>query len=179
MDQTMWALTFDRTRESWDGSVGMVKERIPRPVLEEPDGEDRSSVIIRVKHAGFCGSDRGIWWRKAFGDMVSQSLDEDGADRRTFGHELLGEIVEVGQAVQGLEPGMRVVFNPVIDEADAIGNGGSQGALSDLVLVRDAVWRNLVVEPWRRGDVVAIDNHSTSHGRLPYEGARHVAVCWA
>jgi hypothetical protein len=45
--------------------------------------------------------------------------------------------------------------------------------------VRDVVWRHLVPTPWQRGDVVAIDNHSTSHGRLPYEGPRHIAVCWA
>jgi alpha-ketoglutarate-dependent taurine dioxygenase len=49
----------------------------------------------------------------------------------------------------------------------------------DMDAVRDAVWRNLVVTPWKRGDVVAIDNHSVSHGRLPYEGPRQVAVCWA
>ena len=74
----MWALTFDRSREDWAGSTGLVKERVPRPRLDDPDGADRSNVIIRVKYAGFCGSDRGIWWRKAFGDMILGSLDEEG-----------------------------------------------------------------------------------------------------
>jgi len=50
---------------------------------------------------------------------------------------------------------------------------------ADMDHVRDVVWRHMVIEPWRRGDVVAIDNHSTSHGRLPYSGPRTVAVCWA
>lgn len=50
---------------------------------------------------------------------------------------------------------------------------------ADLDHVRDVVWRHMVIEPWQRGDVVAIDNHSTSHGRLPYRGPRQVAVCWA
>jgi alpha-ketoglutarate-dependent taurine dioxygenase len=50
---------------------------------------------------------------------------------------------------------------------------------ADLDHVRDVVWRHMVIEPWRRGDVVAIDNHSTSHGRLPYEGPRRIVVCWA
>jgi len=49
----------------------------------------------------------------------------------------------------------------------------------DMGVVRDVVWRHMAIEPWLRGDIVAIDNHSVSHGRLPYEGARHVAVCWA
>lgn len=108
MSETMWALTFDRSREDWAGSTGLVKERIPVPVLADPDGEDRSNVIIRVKYAGFCGSDRGIWWRKAFGDMILGSLDEEGRDRRVVGHELLGEIVAVGNRVTekyGYAPG--------------------------------------------------------------------------
>jgi hypothetical protein len=49
----------------------------------------------------------------------------------------------------------------------------------DVDAVRDAVWRHLVIEPWQQGDVLAIDNHSTSHGRLPYEGPRRIVVCWA
>ena len=50
---------------------------------------------------------------------------------------------------------------------------------TDMDHVRDVVWRHMVIERWRKGDVVAIDNHSTSHGRLPYRGPRTVAVCWA
>ncbi len=96
---TMRALTFDRTREAWSTSTGMVLERVPVPVLSDPAGADRSNVIIKVRYAGFCGSDRGIWWRKAFGDMVDRSLDREGLDRRIFGHELLGEIVDVGSRV--------------------------------------------------------------------------------
>jgi threonine 3-dehydrogenase len=100
MSETMWALTFDRQREAWACSTGMVKERVPRPTLDEAnDPLDASRVLVKVRYAGFCGSDRGIWWRKAFGDMVQSSLDEDGADRRVFGHELLGEIVAVGSRV--------------------------------------------------------------------------------
>jgi len=56
---------------------------------------------------------------------------------------------------------------------------GSEIPDEDLEHVRDVVWRHLIVEPWRQGDVVAIDNHSMSHGRLPYEGPRRIAVCWA
>jgi len=50
---------------------------------------------------------------------------------------------------------------------------------ADMEHLRDVVWKNLVVFPWQRGDVVAIDNHSVGHGRLPYRGPRHVVVCWS
>lgn len=56
---------------------------------------------------------------------------------------------------------------------------GGEISDTDMEAVRDAIWKNLVVEPWQRGDVVAIDNHSVAHGRLPYRGPRQVAVCWA
>ncbi|MCY1063248.1 TauD/TfdA family dioxygenase [Nannocystis sp. RBIL2] len=50
---------------------------------------------------------------------------------------------------------------------------------ADLEHLRDVVWRHMVVFPWRAGDVVAIDNFSVSHGRLPYRGPRQVVVAWA
>lgn len=56
---------------------------------------------------------------------------------------------------------------------------GSEFDDADLEHLRDVVWKHLVVTPWRRGDVLAIDNASVSHGRLPYEGPRHVVVCWS
>lgn len=50
---------------------------------------------------------------------------------------------------------------------------------ADMEAVRDTIWKHLVITPWKRGDVVAIDNHSVAHGRLPYSGPRQVAVAWA
>ena len=50
---------------------------------------------------------------------------------------------------------------------------------SDMEAVRDAIWQNLVVTPWKNGDVLAIDNDSTAHGRLPFSGPRMIGVAWA
>lgn len=100
MSDTMWALTFDQEREDWATSTGLVRERVPLPELIEPKrGIDRSQVIVKVKYAGFCGSDRGIWWRKSFGDMILGSLAQEGRSKRITGHELVGEIVDVGSRV--------------------------------------------------------------------------------
>jgi alpha-ketoglutarate-dependent taurine dioxygenase len=45
--------------------------------------------------------------------------------------------------------------------------------------VQEVIWKNMVIFPWRKNDVLAIDNFSTSHGRLPYEGPREILVCWS
>jgi len=73
----------------------LVKQRVARPTLAA-GAALRSSVVLKIRYAGFCGSDRGIWHRKAFGDMIGTSLDAEHRDVRVTGHELLGEIVEVG-----------------------------------------------------------------------------------
>jgi alpha-ketoglutarate-dependent taurine dioxygenase len=56
---------------------------------------------------------------------------------------------------------------------------GAEISDADMEAVRAAIWRNLVITPWHRGDVVAIDNYAVAHGRLPYTGPREIAVCWA
>lgn len=56
---------------------------------------------------------------------------------------------------------------------------GSAIADEDVAAVRDVIWRHLVIVPWKRGDVLAIDNYAVSHGRLPYTGKRRVAAAWA
>lgn len=55
---------------------------------------------------------------------------------------------------------------------------GSEIAREDVQHVRDIIWQETVVTPWQQGDIIAIDNHSTAHGRLPYEGPRRIVVCW-
>ena len=56
---------------------------------------------------------------------------------------------------------------------------GSEIPKADVDAVIKAIWKNLVITPWQQGDVVVIDNASTGHGRLPFEGAREIVVAWA
>jgi alpha-ketoglutarate-dependent taurine dioxygenase len=45
--------------------------------------------------------------------------------------------------------------------------------------VQKVIWNNMSFFQWQKGDVLAIDNYSTSHGRMPYTGAREIFVCWS
>ena len=109
MGQEMWALVYDRTRDPWASSRGLRKQRVPRPSLDVArDYRDAARVVVKPRFAGFCGSDRGIWFRRSFGPMIAGSLDREGKDVRVIGHELLGEVVEAGPEATrdfGLRPG--------------------------------------------------------------------------
>ncbi|MBX9765037.1 alcohol dehydrogenase catalytic domain-containing protein [Patescibacteria group bacterium] len=99
--QTVKALTLDIAK-GWE-SKGFELKDAPMPVLDEAKNpEDALSVILKVKYAGVCGSDRGLWHRTAFKDMVHDSLAREGKKMRITGHEFVGEIVEVGSMVHRL-----------------------------------------------------------------------------
>ncbi|MCD4653549.1 alcohol dehydrogenase catalytic domain-containing protein [bacterium] len=110
-DKTMWALTYDR-KDDWSTSKGLKKTRMPVPVIDDQNNpEDIDQVLIKVKYAGFCGSDRGIWFRKAFGPAIISSLERENRDTRIIGHELLGEVISAGSRAKshyGFKPGQTV-----------------------------------------------------------------------
>lgn len=66
-------------------------------------------VRIEVLRAGICGTDIGTLSLEA-----SPAMEPFGSFPAVLGHEILGRVVEVGPAVQRVEPGMRVVVDPMI-----------------------------------------------------------------
>lgn len=44
--------------------------------------------------------------------------------------------------------------------------------------VQDVIWEHMYFLKWEQGDVIAIDNFSTAHGRMPYKGEREIYVAW-
>src|SRR5688572_17113731 len=109
MTQSMQALVYDRKQLVWEKSQGLLKEEVAAPTLDETqDYRDGHMALIRPRFAGFCGSDRGIWFRRAFKEMIYDSLDAETRQERVIGHELFGEVVAVGQHAArelGLKPG--------------------------------------------------------------------------
>lgn len=73
----------------------------------------------------------------------------------------------------------RAVAGPDDRAMDCTFGDGTPIPAKDMENVRDAIWKNLVAFQWQKGDVLAIDNFAVSHGRMPYQGPRKVAVCWA
>ena len=59
MTKTIKALTFDSKEDGWEKSRGFVMRDVPMPVLDEKKyPEDALSVILKMRFAGVCGSDK-------------------------------------------------------------------------------------------------------------------------
>lgn len=65
----------------------------PEPLLQTYD-----DVKLRVLHVGICGTDRA----EVAGARV---LAPEGHNEIVIGHEMIGEVVEVGSSVRGISPG--------------------------------------------------------------------------
>jgi threonine dehydrogenase-like Zn-dependent dehydrogenase len=70
----------------------------PEPAIRAPD-----QIKLRVLRVGICGTDR----EEAAGGRAQAP---DGASELVIGHELLGQVVEVGDAVTRVQPGDLAVF---------------------------------------------------------------------
>lgn len=87
------------------GRFGLLRlEDLPEPVLPAPDW-----VRIRPRVAGICGTDLGVLQARGsayFSGVTSTPF--------TMGHEVMGEVTEVGPAATGVSVGERVVIRPAL-----------------------------------------------------------------
>ncbi|MFJ4221781.1 zinc-binding dehydrogenase [Curtobacterium luteum] len=97
---------------------------LPLPAVASRD------ILVAVKACGICGSD-------AF--YISRGGIPPREGHTPLGHEIAGEVVEVGDAVTDIAVGDHVVVNPMGDPRGIIGNGGPTGGLSEQLLIQDAV----------------------------------------
>jgi len=103
------ALTFDVKKDGWEASKGFIKREVDMPVLDEQkNSEDALSLVIKMHYAGVCGSDRGIWNRQSFKDLIHSSLEKEQKDMRILGHEFFGEVTQAGSKVQNVTVGSKV-----------------------------------------------------------------------
>lgn len=85
-------------------------------------------VVVRIAVCGICGSDV---------HYVRNGMLRANGEPLPLGHEAAGIVETVGEAVTGIAPGMRVFLNPDRGDGNVMGNGGSEGAFGDRVLIRD------------------------------------------
>ncbi|TGD71107.1 zinc-binding dehydrogenase [Mangrovimicrobium sediminis] len=100
--------------------------RLDETDIPTPGSKD---VMIDVKACGICGSD--LSYIKVGGIM------RQPGGVTPIGHEAAGQISFVGDEVEGLSVGQRVVINPM-QTASFIGSGGPEGAFTEQLLVAGA-----------------------------------------
>lgn len=83
-----------QVRKAYD----LVTAEVKKPVLSKDD-----EVLVKVKRVGICGSDMHIY----HGTNPLATLP------RVIGHEVTGQVEEVGAKVQSLKPGDHVVIEPI------------------------------------------------------------------
>ncbi len=109
--KTIPALTFDTHVDGWENSTGFTKRDILMSELDEQKNlGDALAVLIEIKYAGVCGTDRGIWNRQVFKELIHRSLEKEGKTQRILGHEFVGKIIQAGSQVENLY-GIRVGDN--------------------------------------------------------------------
>ena len=97
----MKALVLDVNRNTWSTTKGYLLRDVPEPKLDEKqDALDAKRVLIEPIFGGVCGTDKGIWFRKAFKESILSTMEKDKRNHFVMGHELLGRIVEVGSEVK-------------------------------------------------------------------------------
>src|SRR5689334_15635218 len=78
----------------WNGVNDVRVENVPDPTIVNP-----RDCIVKISLTAICGSDLHL-----YGGFIPAMMKGD-----ILGHEFMGEVVEVGPAVQNLKKGDRVV----------------------------------------------------------------------
>jgi len=82
-------------------------------------------------------------------------------------------------ALSGITLFKRMFKKPEDEAMHMIFADGSEIPKRYVEHVEQLIWTNLVANKWKLGDVLMIDNFSTSHGRFPYKGPRDILVAWS
>lgn len=94
---------------------------------ERPEAGPKD-VIVKMKACGICGSD--LSYIKVGG------MPREPGGTTALGHEGAGEIIHVGNEVEGVTLGQAVIINPM-NTPSFIGSGGPEGAFTEELLVRE------------------------------------------
>lgn len=71
--------------------------------MDMPTITEKNNVLIKIKAAGICGSDIGIY----------HGTNAAATYPRVIGHEMVGEVIETGENVNKLQIGDRVIIDQV------------------------------------------------------------------
>lgn len=102
------ALTVKYVRRLWPGVVWSALSHAHVVDVPEPPLPGPRWLRVRNRQCGICASDLSLLLVKA--DPAAAPVALPGNSRFYLGHEVVGEVTEVGPAVKGIRPAQRVVM---------------------------------------------------------------------
>ena len=155
----------------------VVEEKCAKEGFTPVWGDDNSLKLFHSQAAAKAHPKTGepVWFNHA---AVFHTSNGDGELRRIFRMRPSVRSFLARVAGKAFSKAQRIRKQDTLPMHCTYGDGGTIPD-SDMEAVRDAIWKHLVVTPWKNGDVLAIDNDSTAHGRMPFYGPRMIAVAWA
>ncbi len=89
-----------------------------------------NDLIVAIKYCGICGTDLSY--------LSSGGLMGPQKEPMPLGHEMSGIVIEIGSDIKDINVNDRVAINPMGNN-NSIGNGGSEGGMTNFLLVKNAV----------------------------------------
>lgn len=94
--------------------------------MQKPVIDEHNNVLVKMKAAGICGSDVGIY----------HGTNAAATYPRVIGHEMVGVVDEVGSNVKNLKVGDRVIINQVVSCGHCYPCNHNRGNVCDNLQVR-------------------------------------------
>ena len=109
--------------------------------MEKPHIDDKNNILVKMRAAGICGSDVGIY----------HGTNAAATYPRVIGHEMVGVVEEIGSNVRKLKVGDRIIVNQVVSCGDCYPCRHNRGNVCDHLEVRgvhrDGGYREYMVVP--------------------------------
>ena len=109
--------------------------------MEKPHIDDKNNILVKMRAAGICGSDVGIY----------HGTNAAATYPRVIGHEMVGVVEEIGSNVKKLKVGDRIIVNQVVSCGECYPCRHNRGNVCDHLEVggvhRDGGYREYMAVP--------------------------------
>lgn len=94
--------------------------------MEKPHIDDKNNILVKMRAAGICGSDVGIY----------HGTNAAATYPRVIGHEMVGVVEEIGSNIKKLKVGDRIIVNQVVSCGECYPCRHNRGNVCDHLEVR-------------------------------------------
>jgi alpha-ketoglutarate-dependent taurine dioxygenase len=142
---------------------------------EWTDGGGLRLLITQPVHRAHPTTGEPVWYNQFAAHHLASSAWEYPQifrERPTLRNWLCWQLVRATVAAKRRSPADTLAYYCTYADGSAIPD-------ADIKALLGTIRQHKVMFSWQRGDVLAIDNRSVSHGRMPFHGPRKIVACLA